>query len=505
MSRELGRRRALGLLAAGSAAVATGVAGWVWRIGAPQESAVGAAASGEPLRAPPERLARDGVLSVPLDAGPGVRLAGRDTSALGFNGSSPGPSLRVRPGDELRVRLTNRLGQPTNLHTHGLHVSPRGNSDNPFLSIAPGETFDYRFRIPDDHPPGTFWYHPHRHGSVADQLFGGLAGALIVDGGPELAETERVLVVTDISLTESGDVVPAGPRERMLGREGDLVLVNGRHEPTVELRPGAVERWRVINACTSRVLSLRAENARVTQVGSDGFFLPRPVPRQRVVLAPGNRADLLVTPTGPGSGRLVSDPVRRGHGGMPGTGGMADPVPGSGDTRQGPVTLVRLAASGPAAGTSREPPAELPAPPLPGRTVSRRREIAFTMGMGGMGGMGDGDGMRGPGMRFGFDGRAFDADRTDQTVAAGATEEWLIRNDTPMDHPFHLHVWPFQVVGSSDGGQADGGLRDVVLVPARGWARLRVRFADHTGRTVYHCHILDHEDAGMMATVRVGD
>ncbi|WP_343938521.1 multicopper oxidase domain-containing protein, partial [Pseudonocardia zijingensis] len=178
--RPISRRRALVFGGAGVAALAVGTAGWITTAGS--TSAGGPGAAGEPLARPPELTARDGRLQVELVAAAGARLAGQDTRALGFNGSSPGPTLRVRPGDELAVRLTNRLDQPTNLHTHGLRVSPEGNGDNPFVRIDPGASFDYRILVPADHPPGTHWYHPHHHGAVADQLFGGLAGALLVDG-----------------------------------------------------------------------------------------------------------------------------------------------------------------------------------------------------------------------------------------------------------------------------------------------------------------------------------
>lgn len=151
-------------------------------------------------------------MQVELTAAAGVRLAGRDTHALGFNTTSPGPTLRVRPGDELAVPLTNRLDQPTNLHTHGLRVSPQANSDNPFIRVDPGTSFDYSYLIPADHPAGTLWYHPHHHGMVAEQIFGGLAGALLVEPppgqGPDLRVTEdRVLLVTDTTLDTDGRVV----------------------------------------------------------------------------------------------------------------------------------------------------------------------------------------------------------------------------------------------------------------------------------------------------------
>ncbi|WP_239153900.1 multicopper oxidase family protein [Amycolatopsis sp. FDAARGOS 1241] len=429
------------------------------------------------------------MLAVQLTAAAGVRLVGRDTMAWGFNGTSPGPTLRVRPGDLLRVRLVNRLDQPTNLHTHGLHVSPQGNGDNPFVHVEPGASFDYEIRIPIDHPAGTFWYHPHHHGTAADQLFGGLAGALLVDGGPALAQRERVLLVTDTTLAGDGSVAPVDVMTRVLGREGALVLVNGQHQPVIAAAPGATERWRVINGCTSRVLALRLEGHRLTQAALDGRFLPTPTLRESVVLAPGNRADLLVRPTAPGAYSLVSDAYPRGS------------VVGGGTMNGGAVTSSRavlaiLNVAGPAM-TSPSLPLRLPAPVVPPDPISRERRLTFAMGMN-MGGMGAG-GM----MSFTIDGRTFDTTRDDQTIPFGATEEWTVTNTSPMVHPFHLHVWPVHVVGDSTGTPPLATQQDVVLLPAHGWARVRIAFSDYPGRSVYHCHVLDHEDAGMMATAHV--
>jgi FtsP/CotA-like multicopper oxidase with cupredoxin domain len=432
---------------------------------------------------------RDGVLDVTLSAAAGVRLAGRDTAAWGFNGTSPGPSLRIRPGDTLRVRLVNRINQPTNLHTHGLHVSPDGNGDNPFVAIEPGDTFDYAIAVPADHPAGTYWYHPHHHGTAADQVFAGLVGALVVEGDPDLPVTDDlILLVTDTTFDRTGRVTNAPLMARMMGREGDLVLVNGQHQPTIAVAPGALHRWRIINGCVSRVLALRLDGHPLTQIALDGVFLPAPVDRDPVVLAPGNRADLLVRPTGGGRYRLRTDLYDRG--GM----GMMGALMGGGTAATGPITLATLAVSGPAT-TAPASPTTLPAPLAPSGAVTRQRRLTFAMGMG----MGMGD----AGMSFTIDGRTFSPERDDQVVRLDTTEDWTVVNTSPMDHPFHLHAWPFHVLATSTGTQLTGARQDVVLVPRQGWARLRIPFSNYHGRSVYHCHVLDHEDLGMMATVNV--
>jgi len=472
--RAFSRRHALGLAGLGAVYLAAGCTSV-----RTERGRLRPAAGGQSLREPQVIDSRAGTLEVELVAAAGVELAGLATSALGFNGSSPGPTLRVRPGDRLRVRLVNRLDQPTNLHTHGLRVSPAGNADNPFVAVEPGQTFDYLIDIPADHPAGTFWYHPHHHGTAADQVFGGLVGALVVDRGPEMpVERDLIAVVTDTTLLADGSVAAVGHMDRMAGRHGELVLVNGQHRPSIAAAPGMAQRWRIVNACASRVLSLRLAGHRLTQVAADGVFLPAPTTGDRVLLAPGNRADLVIRPEATGRFELVADPYDAG--GMPMGGASA------------PVTLATLAVDGPA-GRSAALPTELPAEPMAEGPVAARRRLTLATGMGmGMGGM-----------SFTIDGRTFDPDRDDQTVRLGTVEEWDIVNSSPMAHPFHLHTWPFTVIADSAGGTPTGTAQDVVLVPPQSWVRLRIAFTAHPGRSVYHCHVLDHEDAGMMATIAV--
>lgn len=486
----LSRREALQFGLLGGLGVAIGTVGlsqtglpWL----TPSNGAGPAGQGGEPLVEPRVLRSRDGVLTVDLTAARReATIAGRRSRVLTYNGTLPGPTWRVQPGDRIDVRLRNELDTPTNLHTHGLQVSPEGNGDNPFISVGPGEAFEYRFDLPDDHPPATFWYHPHRHGSVADQLFGGLYGALIVEGDPVPVSRERVLIVSDISLTADGDIAPAAPQDVMMGREGNLVLVNGQYRPQLTARTGERERWRVVNACASRYLRLAVPGQRVDLVGVDSGREPAPREVQEVLLAPGNRADLLVTMR-TGTSDLRTLGYDRGGMGMM-MGGAA---------LSGPTTLARLDVTGDEAAALGPVPDGPPVPDLRERPVAVRRQIAFTMAMGSM--MGRGGRMMEPG----FDGRAFDMDRIDQRVDSGTLEEWTISNPTPMDHPFHLHVWPMQLIEAGGQRVIDPTRRDVVNVAAGSRVRVLVDFGRHPGRSVYHCHILDHEDAGMMASVEV--
>ncbi|WP_022886146.1 multicopper oxidase family protein [Glaciibacter superstes] len=474
----ISRRNALLLGGIGAVGVLAGGAGLTWALTPGSSTVTGLEfVEPEPLRSV------NGRLQVRLSAAERpVQIAGRQARALTYNGGLPGPTLFVRPGDRLNVTLDNGLRAATNLHVHGLHVSPQGNSDNVLLAIDPGTSFDYEYRLPDNHPPGVYWYHPHHHGSVADQLFGGLYGAIVVED-PDLIpiSRERILVVSDISLDSSGRVPATSPMDRMVGREGNLVLVNGQLTPHLTARPAERERWRIVNACVSRYLRLRLDGQQLQLLGIDSGRFSSPQDVDEVLLAPGNRADLLVT-TAPGTTVLRTLPVDRGT-----TAGMM----GGGQASSTGADLVTLDVSGDPAAS----PGPIPAQPAPRdlrtATVTARRELTFAMGMG------MGTGM----MSFTIDGKSFDPARVDTTVRAGAIEEWTLTNTSPMDHPIHLHVWPMQII-EQGGRTVDAAVwQDVVNVPARDSVRVRIPFDDFTGKTVYHCHILDHEDEGMMGII----
>jgi FtsP/CotA-like multicopper oxidase with cupredoxin domain len=479
--RPISRRRALQLGALGGAGM---VVGWMGlsQTGLPVQMPGTRDDAGKALREPRVLRSRDGVLRTELEiTQQEVELAGLRATVLAYNGTVPGPTWRLQPGDLLQVRLINRIDAPTNLHTHGLHVSPEGNGDNPFLNIEPGQSFDYEIQLPTDHPAGTFWYHPHRHGLVADQLHAGLYGAIVVDDGLP-ATRERLLIVSDISLRADGTARPASPPEAMLGREGDLLMVNGQRQPELTARPGERERWRIVNACTSRFLRLALPGQQLHLLAVDSGHVARPGLIEEVLLAPGNRADLLVTAQS-GTSELRTLGYDRGR--MMGMMG--------GEQLSGPATLATYRVAGPQAADVGAPPERDRPPDLRDRRPARHRDVEFTMGMGmGMGGA-----------AFGFDGRAFDHSRTDQQVRTGTVEEWTIRNPSPMDHPFHLHVWPVQVIQQHGQAVAEPTWRDVVNVPAGSQVTVRIAFDTFPGRTVYHCHILDHEDLGMMAVVEV--
>ncbi|MGO4804509.1 multicopper oxidase family protein [Arthrobacter sp. 2MCAF15] len=489
----LSRRHALLLAGLGVATTAAGAAGLTWTLASRSAPVTGAA-----LTHPAELRSTGGSLALELEAGEGpMQLAGRQVTALGYNGASPGPTLRLQAGDALGIRVLNRLAEPTNLHMHGLHVSPQGAGDNVFVTVEPGGSFDYEYRLPPDHPPGVYWYHPHHHGLVAGQIFGGLFGAIIVeDTEPIPAATERLLIVSDTELDAAGSIRSAPQAERMAGREGRLVLVNGQSKPLISALPGQRERWRLVNACVARFLRLQLDGQFMQLLGIDSGRFQSAASVNEVLLAPGNRADLLVTAV---AGESVLRAAYYDRGSMPAMMGRDSAGPDAAATPSPSVALATLQVSGePAAG-----PAGLPPQPAPmdlrQLSVAARRQFLLAVGMspGPMGGGGAGM------MAFTINGREFDAARTDTTVAAGSMEEWTVVNTSPMDHPFHLHVWPMQLISVNGAAAASPVWRDVVNVPANGRVTVRISFKDFTGKSAYHCHILDHEDLGMMGVIEV--
>jgi len=184
----------------------------------------------------------------------------------------------------LTVTLHNRLAQETNLHFHGLGVSPLKNGDNVFVHVRPGETFNYEIKIPDRHV-GVFWYHPHLHGDVDQQIIGGMSGGIIVEGSDRLYPvlkqlTERVLLL----------------KHHPIGRADyqELVTVNGVVEPTIPIRPGEAQFWEMGNIGAGRFLRVKIEGMPFYVIGRDGYFVPRPVRMDEVLLGPGQRVSAIV-------------------------------------------------------------------------------------------------------------------------------------------------------------------------------------------------------------------
>ncbi|NER83883.1 MAG: multicopper oxidase family protein [Leptolyngbya sp. SIO1D8] len=462
-----------------------------------------------PSSAPGSRLAQapvysseDGLLSFDLVAeAQQVKLGNRNANLLTYNGQVPGPRLEAKPGDTVQIRFTNRLSQPTNLHYHGLHIPPSGTGDNVFLEIPPGESHTYEFQIPQNHPAGTFWYHPHYHGLVAEQLFGGLAGLFVVRGDldeiPEIqAAQEEFLVLKDFALDRSGNIPDPGHMAQMNGRIGDLLTANGQFNPSLEIPQGGLLRLRLLNASTSRFFWLSLEEHPFYLIATDGGAIASPVELNDLVLVPGERVEVLVRgDREPAQYRLLNQPFNpaqgmMGRGMMGGSrmgGGMMD-----GSQRQNTAeTIATLTYNG-----TTEPL------PLPNQLIAveslpepqTTRQFTFNHGMGGGMGMG---------MVFLINGKAFDHNRIDTQVQLNTVEDWEIINTGTMAHPFHVHTNKFQVISHNGQPSPYAAWKDVISVSPGESVRLRMAFRDYVGKTVYHCHVLDHEDRGMMGILDI--
>jgi FtsP/CotA-like multicopper oxidase with cupredoxin domain len=409
------------------------------------------------------------VVAVELDArevewsiAPGVVI-----QAWAFNGQVPGPVIEGRVGDVLEVRLTNRLPEPTAVHWHGLRL-PASMDGTEMVQrlVQPGESFTYRFKLLD---AGTFWYHPHVNETV--QLERGLYGALIVRGDDEpVLDREQILVLDDMKLDRKGRIAKFGGLVQWHdGREGDTRLVNGKLEPTLTIAAGQIERWRVINSASARYVRLSIGGAPFRIIGSDGGLLEAPTTVRDVLLAPGDRVDIAVGPFAEGE-ELAVDSLRY----------WRTTIKRRNDER---FAVLRV---GPAESSAAVLPERLRViAPLASSSATPNRTVNFGIKYS----------LR-RGMDFVVNGETH---RIDEPVRVGELQVWDVVNSTLMDHPFHLHGFFFQVLSVDGVPPAWRSWEDVVNLPPKSTTRIAWMPDDRPGSWMYHCHILEHHAAGMMA------
>ncbi|MBK9117150.1 MAG: multicopper oxidase family protein [Betaproteobacteria bacterium] len=402
------------------------------------------------------------------------------TDLWGYNDSYPGPLIEVYEGQHVDIEFTNRLGIDSTIHWHGLAV-PADQDGSPMDPVRPGATRHYNFEVPPG-SAGTYWYHPHAHLTNTLQVGRGLAAPLIVRGAddplrmlPELTLLVTSLAVDGDGRVFAGAVARPGMPVMMMGGVGEL-LVNGQKHPVHATTPGATERWRVINATPGHYLRLQLDGHRFAVVGTDGGLLSEPLPGlTEWVLAPAQRVEIVVTVATQPSARFWLRDL--GQGGWMGTGA-------------GAALMAIETGAGPA-----QPRVDVPAYLRPIADIgpaSARQQIVLSMS--GMGASG----------RFLINGRSFDMNRVDLETVVGRVELWDLINTTYMDHPIHVHGTQFQVVGRTVRGLAAPipyvAWLDTVNVPAGETVTINIR-QPLPGKRMFHCHILPHEDAGMMAVL----
>ena len=401
-------------------------------------------------------------------------VTGTTTKILSYNGTVPGPLLEAKVGDKLVVHFKNSLSMETTLHWHGVRV-PNAMDGTMAVqkAVGPGQSFEYTFTLPD---AGLFWFHPHMMEEV--QIQQGLFGVIRVRGPSEpKVDDERIVVLDDVLLDKAG-AFPAtiDSDTEMVGREGNVLLVNGTTLPLPSWRAGALERLRIVNVANARFFNLALPGYAFRVIGADGGLLPKPYDTDKLLIVPGERYDVVLIPRGkPGDEAVLTDETYgRGH-----------------DTgKEPPMPLATMRISGDAPLAGRALPASFPdIERLPGGNANTT--ITF-----------DEKYVNGH-PTFSVDGALY-PNVPPLAVTNGSVHVFDLVNNAEMDHPFHLHGFFFQVL--SQGGVAVPPERlankDTLKLPQKTTTRIVTRF-DRPGAWMYHCHILEHVSRGMMGEIDV--
>lgn len=435
----------------------------------------------------------------------GTVIKGDPTSLMDLENSYLGPIIRVRRHQRVRIHFQNDLPARSIIHWHGLHV-PAKMDGHPMYVIPTGETFTYEFEVLNR--AGTYWYHPHPHGRTGHQVYGGLAGLFVISDAEEEKldlPTDKLdipLVIQDRAFNGDNQLVylPRGMHDSMTGMLGDTICVNGRPDFRLSVQTRAY-RLRILNGSNSRIYKLAwSDGTPLTVIGTDGGLLEKPIQKKYVVLGPAERielwADFSQYPVGT-SLELVSkyfEPAMQASALGPRRGMTAgDKLPNGAPFRIFHIDVATKETE------TRSLPKRLSAIERyqlqDTDNAQSPRQFSFFMRH----------------MRGLINGRTFQMQEVadDEKIRLNSTELWELANDDrgmgmmmmPMPHPVHLHGSQFQVLDRSGvlhSGYVDEGWKDTVLLMPGERARIATHFTDYTGLFLYHCHILEHGDMGMM-------
>jgi suppressor of ftsI len=434
---------------------------------------------------------KNGVLKTTLVADYQVgKVDNKTITAELYNGSLPGPTLHVYPGDRIELNLINNLNDPTNLHFHGFHVSPANNSDNIFLEVPPGKTQHYSVYIPKNHPLGTDWYHPHLHGLTYTEVSAGLSGLLIVEGLQKLLPkplqniTTHNFAIRDFPF-DSLFTTTYNMSNTLTGHE--RLIVNGEINPTINIKSGETQLWRIANIGPENYVSVALPGHKFYIIAEDGYPVWKVRQNDTLFLPSGKRFDVLVTGAGNetfgASAATHYDPLKvvndqfNDH--PLGTVIATMNVQGNQIVKPVSISPTTLTFRGPGQGD------------LSNATIAAHRVLYWQSN--------DRDWI------YTINNKTFNPNIVNEKVKLGTTEEWkLVNLDSVQSgnwHPFHIHTNHFQVMSVNGKPYNADGLQDTVMIPTHGNVVIRIPANDFVGKTVYHCHLLFHEDYGMMGTV----
>ncbi|WP_404333161.1 multicopper oxidase family protein [Mesobacillus maritimus] len=406
-------------------------------------------------------------------------LPGQVTDTLGYNGSYLGPVIRVKKNEKVTVKVKNELAEATTVHWHGLEVD--GERDGgPHTGILPGETWEPNFTI--NQPAATLWYHPHLLHKTGEQVYKGLAGLFYIDD--EVSENMPIpkeygvndfpLVIQDKNLSSNGKVeYDLSMHDVMMGLQGNTVLVNGAINPYLEVPKGKV-RLRLLNGSNARIYQFSLSNSQgFVQIASDGGFLEKPVEMSNIVLSSAERAEIIVDFSDYQLGERIT---------------LTDQVTGA--------KLMEFVVSTEAKETFNIPEKLTDIQKIDPSSAVRTREFV----------------MQGMGPNVNINGKQMAMDRIDEHLNVHDTEIWEISNENSgmggmmggMAHPFHAHGVQFQILDRNGNPPPanETGWKDTILIYPDETVRVIATF-NHKGIFMYHCHILEHEDAGMMGQFEV--
>jgi FtsP/CotA-like multicopper oxidase with cupredoxin domain len=385
----------------------------------------------EPLLQPPEIRSQNGAFNATITAAPSrVQVGEYAFPGMVYNGAYLPPLLRPRLGDTMRITFRNNLpDDPSNLHYHGMSVSPQGNSDNVFIHVHPGNEFKYEVHIPATgrQRPGLFWYHPHAHGVVAKQMLGGMSGGLVVDGFENLFPIvqglpERFLLI----------------KHAEVGEDHEIISINGQLNPLVQIRPGEMQFWRIANIGATLFIKFQIEGMPLYVVATDGHPLSQPRKMTEFFVGPGQRIDAIAI--GPQAGEYAMRTI---------------PFQNEAWKKPDPAQQLATIVSGGSGTASASAETEVLRQHVVGTRwidevrstpIARRRTLEYS---------------RTPDRHvFMIDGRVMDENRVDQTVKLGDTEEWTVVNTDQQYHSFHIHQTGFLVTEINGVRQNEDSLRD---------------------------------------------